>query len=159
MSVNAISRRNLLKTGTSCTLIAASGLLHAAAKSSGSVNMTNEQLIRQYYSSYEKKDWSLMDSVLADSFTFTSPNDDDHINKNAFKERCWPQSEFIDRFELETVLVKGNDGLVKNLCRTTKGTSIRNVDYLRFADGKISAIECYFGGRLGYPTATISGKP
>jgi ketosteroid isomerase-like protein len=158
MSVNAISRRNLIKTGTTCTLIAASGLLQAAAKSSASANMPSEQLIHQWYSTWETKDASLMDSMLADNFTFTSPNDDDHISKSAFKERCWPQSKFIERFELEDVFVKGNEALVKYLCHTTKGTSFRNVEYLRFADGKLSAIECYFGGHLGYPTATISGK-
>jgi ketosteroid isomerase-like protein len=158
MRVNAISRRGLLKTGA-CAVVAGSGLLHAAAKGAGAASMTSEQLIRQYYSSYEKKDWSLMDEVLADSFTFTSPNDDDHISKSAFKARCWPQAEFIERFELEAVAVKGNEAFVRYRCRTTKGTSFRNVDYLRFGDGRISGIECYFGGRLGYPTATISGQP
>jgi ketosteroid isomerase-like protein len=158
MSVNAISRRSLIKTGA-CTLVARSGLLHAAANGAGSTNMASEQLIRQYYQGYEKKDWSLLDGVLAESFTFTSPNDDDHIAKSAFKARCWPQAEFIERFELEAVVVRGNEGFVKYLCRTTKDTSFRNMEYFRFADGKITAIECYFGGRLGYPTATISEQP
>ena len=121
--------------------------------------MTKEQLIRTYYSGYEKKEWSLIDGVLADSFTFTSPNDDDHISKRAFKARCWPQAEVVERFDLENVFEKDNEAFVKYLCRTTKGTSFRNVEYFRFADGRITAIECYFGGRLGYPTASVSGKP
>jgi ketosteroid isomerase-like protein len=119
-----------------------------------------EQLIRTYYSGYEKKDWSVSGGVLADSFTFTSPNDDDHISKSVFKERCFlSQLEFIKQFELETILAHGDEAFVKYLCRTTKGTSFRNVEYFRFADGKIAAIETYFGGNLGYPAASAAGKP
>ena len=122
--------------------------------------MNKGQLIRNYYSGYEKKDWNLSGGVLADRFTFTSPNGDDHIGKAVFKEKCWlSQLNFIERFELEAVLARGDEAFVKYLCRTTKGTSFRNVEYFRFADGKISAIECYFGGPLGYPAAAASGKP
>src|SRR5262249_52273322 len=110
-------------------------------------------------SGYEKKDWGMLDGVLADAFTFTSPNDDDHIKKSTFKKRCFlSQLDFIKQFELETILAHGDVAFVKYLCRTTKGTSFRNTDYFRFADGKITAIECYFGGRLGYPSASASGK-
>ncbi len=159
----AISRRSLLAAGA-CTLAGTSGLLRATSalaqegKGPGA-NMTKEQLIRTYYSGWEKKEWNLVDGVLAGSFTFTSPNDDDHISKPAFKARCWPQADFIRRFELESVLGRGNEAFVRYLCRTTKGTSFRNTEYFRFADGKITAIECYFGGHLGYPTASVSGKP
>ena len=118
-----------------------------------------EQLIRTYYSGYEKKDWNVTDGVLAGNFTFTSPNNDDHISKAVFKERCFlSQLDFIKQFELETILVDGDQAFVKYLCRTTKGTSFRNVEYFRFTDGKIAAIETYFGGNLGYPAASASGK-
>jgi SnoaL-like protein len=179
--IMAISRRSLI-AGT-ITLAGTSGLLRAAsaftrdgqgagpftfhALPGGNAaiatqersKMTKEQLIRTYYSGYEKNEWSLIDSVISDSFTFTSPNDDDHISKSAFKARCWPQAEFVERFELENVFEKDTEAFVRYLCRTTKGTSFRNVEYFRFAGGMINSIECYFGGRLGYPTATISGKP
>jgi SnoaL-like domain len=158
----AMSRRSLLAAGA-CTLVGTAGLLPAASvlppEAEKESNMTTKQLIRTYYSGWEKKEWSLIDSVLADSFTFTSPNDDDHIHKHAFKARCWPQAEFIERFEVESLLERGNEAFVKYSCRTTKGTSFRNIEYFRFAGGKVSAIEEYFGGRLGYPTASISGKP
>jgi hypothetical protein len=167
MNVNAISRRSLLGAGV-CTVIGASSLLSASgvlgeqdkvSAEQGGSNTNNEQLILSYYSGYEKKDWNLSGGVLADGFTFTSPNDDDHISKAVFKDKCWlSQLNFIERFELEAVLARCDEAFVKYLCRTTKGTSFRNVEYFRFADGKISAIEVYFGGRLGYPAALASGK-
>lgn len=168
MTVNTLSRRNLLTMGT-CALVGASGLVSTPSmfaqqnQSSGEekgASVNNEEIIRTYYSGYEKKDWNLSGGVLAESFTFTSPNHDDHISKSVFRERCFlSQLEFIRRFDLETILARGDEAFVKYLCRTTKGTSFHNVEYFRFVDGKIVAIEAYFGGQLGYPAASASGKP
>jgi hypothetical protein len=49
----------------------------------------------------------------------------------------------------------GNEALVKYLCTTKKGKTFRNVEYLRFkdADGKIAAIECYFGEMGSFPSS------
>lgn len=167
MSIYAMSRRDLLRAGTSA-LVGTAGLMSSTsvfaeqnksdAEPAGAA--VKEQLIRTYYSGYEKKDWSVTGGVLADSFTFTSPNDDDHISKSAYKERCFlSQLGFVKQFEFERIVAHGDEAFVKYLCRTTKGTSFRNVEYFRFADGKITAVECYFGGKLGYPTASAAGKP
>ena len=91
----------------------------------------------------------MIDSVLAEGFTFTSPNDDDHIDKHAFKARCWPQAEVIARFELESVLGRDNEAFVKYLCRTTKGTSFRNIEYFRFAGGRVKRHRGLFRGAPG----------
>lgn len=50
--------------------------------------MTKEEIIRTYYSGWEKKQWSAVDNLLADGFTFTSPNDEDHIDKRASKQNA-----------------------------------------------------------------------
>ncbi len=121
--------------------------------------MDSEDIVRRYYSGYEKKKWEAVESLLADNFTFTSPNNDDHIDMPTYKARCWPQAEFTRRFELESLLHKGNEAFVKYLCTTTKGTQFRNTEYFRFAGDKIISIEVYFGGPLGYPTASATGRP
>jgi len=46
----------------------------------------NEKVIRQYYAAYEKKDWHMLELILADGFTFTSPAGDDHINLNLYRK-------------------------------------------------------------------------
>ena len=121
--------------------------------------MNMEKIVRTYYSGYEQKKWEAVESLLADNFTFTSPNDDDHIDTPTYKARCWGQAEFIEHFEIECILQKDDEAIAKYLCTTTKGTTFRNAEYFRFSDGKISAIEVYFGGRLGYPTASVTGQP
>ncbi len=161
-----MSRRNMLQAGA-CALAAGVGLLRAAtavaweeraiAEQRGP-NMTKEQIVRNYYLGWEKKEWGAIDSLLADGFTFTSPNDDDHIDKRAFKTKCWSQADFIGRFELESVIGKDNEAFVKYLCHTKNGKSFRNTEYFRFRDGKVEAIECYFGGRQSFPSAVSLGQ-
>lgn len=134
---------------------------HATNRTQDGTSSTRERLIRAYYAGWEKKDWSVVDGFLADNFTWSSAAPDDHISKSAFKRQCWDtQAASMDRFDLESVLInaQGTEGFVKYLCHTKKGTSFRNVEYFRFADSMINAIECYFGGNLGYPTASDSGK-
>ena len=143
-----LSRRNLLKAGA-CALAGA-----ASAHARTGSNPSTEEIVRKYYAAWEKKDWSPFDTLLAENFTFTSANNDDHISKSAFKMRCWEsQIDFIQGFELERVIENGNEAFVKYLGRTKNGKSFLNVDYFRLKNEKVEAIECYFGGQFGYPSA------
>jgi hypothetical protein len=154
MNGNGISRRSLLGYGA---LFGTSALLSAAG-ARADTGTHREQIIRTWYSAWELKDWSTADRLLADSFTFSSPVDD-HISKQAFHDRCWPQAAHIKHFDLESVAAAGDsDAFVKYLCHTTKGTAFRNIEYFHFASDRIASIECYFGGGSGFPTASESGK-
>jgi ketosteroid isomerase-like protein len=118
---------------------------------------TEEETIRAYYAGWEMKDWKAIDGLLADGFTFSSPNDDDHIGKLAFEAKCWPQAAYIERFELQSVVVRGDEAFVRYRCRTRNGQSFQNVEYIRFKGGRLEAIEVYFGGHLGFPSAASAG--
>ena len=120
----------------------------------GSQNLSAEKTIREYYSAFEKKDWNLMEQILGDGFTFTSPLDD-HIDVKAFQGRCWPNAYKIKRFDLETLVVNGDEAFV--ICNgwTTDGKLFRNSDHFRLKNGKILAYECFFGPGINYPN---SGK-
>jgi ketosteroid isomerase-like protein len=139
----AVSRRNLLATGA-CALVGAVSLPGpASASASGGQNSTNEEVVRKWYASWEKKDWSPVDSLLAENFTFTSAAGDNHISKSTFKTRCWEtQIDFIGYFDLERVSTGADDAFVKYLCHTKDGKTFRNVEYLRIKNGKLQSIEC-----------------
>jgi ketosteroid isomerase-like protein len=126
----------------------------SSVQSSGGNTMEAEKSVRAYYSAFEKKDWNLMEQVLADGFTFTSPLDD-HINVKVFKERCWPNAYKIKRFDLVKILVKGDNAFVIYNGWTTEGKLFRNSDYFVLKDGKIRSYECFFGPGINYPN---SGK-
>ena len=112
-----------------------------------------EKLVRSYYSGFEKKDWSLMEQILADGFTFSSPIDD-HINLKLFKERCWPNAYKIKKCEIEQLVVNGDFAFVIYNGWTTDDKLFRNSDYFKIKDGKISAYECFFGPGINYPNNT-----
>jgi hypothetical protein len=88
-----MSRRSLLEAGAGA-LAGGAGLLGAAKahaaegrRAGMGPSKANEDVIRKYYAGWEKKEWGALDILLADNFTFTSANDDDHISKSAFKAR------------------------------------------------------------------------
>jgi len=156
-----VSRRNLLATGA-CALIGAGAVslpLPASAGTLGGQNLTNEELVRKWYAGWEKKDWGPLDRLLADDFTFSSPNGDDHISKSTFKTRCWEsQIDFIKNFDLERITTGADDAFVKYLCHTKNGKSFRNVEYLRIKNGKLESMECYFGEQSSFPSAVSTGQ-
>ncbi|HWZ65004.1 MAG TPA: nuclear transport factor 2 family protein [Steroidobacteraceae bacterium] len=152
MTLSTLSRRSLLGTGI-CALAAVPLSVAAAANAGTGLSVSNESIIRRYYAGWQSKDWGVLDALLADNFTFTSAAPDDHISKTAFKKQCWDtQNALIAGHDLELVCGSGDEALVKYLCRTTKGSAFRNVEYLHLRDKKLVAIECYFGGP-GYPSA------
>jgi ketosteroid isomerase-like protein len=159
MRKRTISRRMVLEAGA-CTLAAAAGTsLAAKAHAEAGVGPHNEDVIRKYYAAWEKRDWHPIDILLADNFTFTSANNDDHIDKGAFKARCWEsQIDFIERFDLERVIGSGNEAFVMYVCRTKNGKTFRNVEYFRLRDSKVDAIECYFGAQSSFPSAISTGQ-
>ncbi|MGA2691277.1 MAG: nuclear transport factor 2 family protein [Opitutaceae bacterium] len=112
---------------------------------------TNEIVIRKYYSAYEKKDWHILEQILADGFTFTSPAGDDHIDLKQYKERCWPNSENTRKFDLEKIIVVGDDAYVTYNGWTNDGRLFRNTERFKLKDGKIIANECFFGTGISFP--------
>lgn len=157
MRKTVISRRAMLGAGA-CALLGAVGLPPSArAAVWAGLSGTNEETIRKYYAGWEKKDWGVVDALLADNFTFTSAAPDDHISKSIFKTQCWDtQSALIEAFDLQRVFGNGDEAFVEYVCRTKNGKSFRNVEYHRLRERKVEAIECYFGGP-GYPSAANKG--
>lgn len=120
-------------------------------RSADTLHSKNEKIIKDYYGAYEKKDWHVMELILDDGFTFTSPAGDDHINLKLYKERCWPNSEKTKKFELERIIDKGDEAFVTYTGLTTNGKSFRNTEYFKFKDGKILQNECFFGAGINFP--------
>jgi ketosteroid isomerase-like protein len=126
-------------------------LLMFACTHIDSKNSKNEKLIKEYYRAYEKKDWHSLEFILADSFTFSSPAGDDHINLNTYKERCWPNATNTKRFELEKMVIDGDNAFVTYNGWTNDGKLFRNTEYFKSKSGKIMSNECFFGTGINFP--------
>jgi ketosteroid isomerase-like protein len=112
---------------------------------------TNERIVREYYTAYETKDWSVLERILADGFTFTSPAGDDHIDLKKYKARCWPNSQNTKKFDLEQVIVVGDVAYVTYNGWTNDGRLFRNTERFLLKEGKIIENECFFGTGVNFP--------
>jgi ketosteroid isomerase-like protein len=148
-----MSRRNLLGTGA-CALAAATAMPElASAHARAGLSPKAEQIVRNYYAAWAKRDWQALDSLLTDNFTFTSPNDD-HDSKSLYKTRCWtPNVNLIEHFDLQLIAGNGADALVMYVAHIKNGKRIENVEHLHLRDGKVESVRCYFGQQNSYPAA------
>jgi len=114
---------------------------------------SNEKVVRSVYTAYEKKDWNMLTSLFADGFTFTSPVDD-HIDLKEYKVRCWPNSANIKKFNIEKLVVDGDDVFVLYNGWNNSGKEFRNTEYFKLKDGKIKEFTCFFGPGISFPNNT-----
>ena len=101
-------------------------------------------LVRAYFGAYESENREAAEKLLADDFTFTSPNDD-AIDRATYFERCWPTNDAVRDQKIEKIVVEGDKAFVTYLCSSAGGKSFRNTEFLTFAGDRISSVNVYFG--------------
>ena len=127
-------------------------LLICMAASSDAQSTEKEKVVKAYYSGFERKDWNAVASQFADGFTFTSPNNDDHISVDKFKEKCWGTAQFIKKVNYIKMVESGDDLMLLVQIITVDDKVVRNVDVFSFSStGKIKSIEVFFGVGSKYP--------
>ena len=109
--------------------------------------MTNDGVARACYEAYIKKDRAAIEALIADDFKFTSPVDN-HIDRQTYFARCWPNSEQIAGFDLVRLVANEDDVFVTYEGRTTDGHRFRNTEVLTIRRSKIVSVEVYFGWSL-----------
>jgi len=103
---------------------------------------------RAIFKSYLAQDRNAADRLLADEFVFTSPQDD-HIDKAAFFERCFPTADrLVSQEMLHVVPTEGDDVFVMYEYELKTGERHRNVELLTVRDDRITETQVFFGGRV-----------
>ena len=100
--------------------------------------------IRAIFAAYLSNDRKAVEDALADDFRFTSPYDDE-IDKATYFVRCWRNTDWIERHELERIFVEGDEAFVTYKCLAKGGKNFRNTEFFRFEGDKIKRIDVYFG--------------
>ena len=103
-----------------------------------------DKTIRALFAAYMTNDRKAVEASLTDDFRFTSPFDD-QIDKAAYFERCWKNSDWIERHELERIFVEGDEAFVTYKCVAKGGRSFRNTEFFVFSGNKVRRIDVYFG--------------
>ena len=127
-------------------------LIISLSGSSSGQSINNENVVKAYYSGFEKHDWNSVASQLAEGFTFTSPNNDDHISIAQFKDKCWDTNKFVEKVNYIKMSESGNELFLLVEIFTTDSKVVRNVDVFSFTNsGQIKSIEVFFGAGSKYP--------
>jgi ketosteroid isomerase-like protein len=113
------------------------------------IPMAKADVVRALVQSYLDQDAAAADQLLADDFTFTSPQDD-HIDKATFFERCFPASTLLESHRLvDVVPTEGDDVFIRYEYESLQsGQRHSNVEVHTVRGGKVTEIQVFFGGRL-----------
>jgi ketosteroid isomerase-like protein len=108
------------------------------------MSQSKSDIIRALFAAYRANDRDSVENSFTGDFTFTSPYDD-RIDKASYFERCWRVSDWIERQQLEKILVEGDEAFVTYQVITKDGKRFRNTEFFVFDGDRIRSIDVYFG--------------
>jgi ketosteroid isomerase-like protein len=108
------------------------------------MNGSRSDTVRVIFAAYLAGDRQTVEDCLADDFRFTSPYDDE-IDKATYFARCWRDSGWIERHQLEKIIVDGDEVFVTYQCVAKGGRRFRNTEFFSFRGDKVKRIDVYFG--------------
>jgi ketosteroid isomerase-like protein len=108
----------------------------------------NVSIVRAAFAAYLEHDREAAVTLYGDDFAFTSPQDD-HIDKTAFFERCFPTADRV-REQLLLHVTPASDDLVFVYYEYElhSGDRHRNVEAITVRDGLIREVQVFFGGQV-----------
>ena len=108
-------------------------------------------IIRALFAAYLRNDREAVADCFTADFRFTSPYDDG-LDKATYFERCWRDSGWIERHEIERILVQGDEAFVSYNCAAKGGRNFRNTELFLFAGDEIRRIDVFFGPTYDHGT-------
>ncbi len=110
--------------------------------------MTPEDVVRANFEAYLRQDRAACEALLGEDVTFTSPQDD-HIDRQAFLERCFPTADRVARQDLlHVVKADERDVFILYEYELKSGETYRNTELITVVDGRIVEIQVFFGGAV-----------
>ncbi len=109
---------------------------------------SNIDTVRAMFDAYLAHDPDAADQLLADDVSFTSPQDD-HIDKQAYFQRCFPTADRLTSQEIVEVVDAGGDSVfVMYEYELRSGDRHRNTEFITVCGGQITDIHVFFGGQV-----------
>jgi ketosteroid isomerase-like protein len=108
----------------------------------------SEDVVRAMFDAYRTGDRAAAEKLLAPALVFTTPQDD-HIDRAAYFERCFPTAERFARQEIRALAVAGNGVFVMYEYELAdSGETYRNTELHTVIGQHITEIQVFFGGRV-----------
>src|SRR5947209_12746235 len=106
----------------------------------------NAGVVRACFESYLKQDRDAAESLIAEDFVFTSPQDD-HIDRAAFFERCFPTADRLTSQETLELVGAGEDGVfILYEYELKTGERHRNAEFITVRHSQLVETQVFFGG-------------
>lgn len=105
------------------------------------------QRARELYLAFAAGDRDLVERILAENFTFSSPLDV-ALDRTGYFERCWPGAGQGQQFEFVRLVEAGDEVILTYQMTRRDGGRGRNTEILTFDGDRIKAAEVYFGWDL-----------
>ena len=102
---------------------------------------------RELYLAFAAGDRDVVDRILADEFTFSSPVDVG-LDRAGYFERCRPGAGQGQRFEFVRLVETGEEVVVTYEMTRQDGGRGRNTEILAFDGDRVIGAEVYFGWDL-----------
>ena len=112
----------------------------------------NIATVRALFDAVEARDRGMAEWAIADDFRFFSPWDNG-LDRDSYFAICWPQTERFQDFKLTDAIADGERVYVTYEAVTRDGGRFRNAEVHTVRNGRISAIEVYFGWTIPHPVA------
>ena len=98
-----------------------------------------------FMQAFREQDRPAAEALMHADFVFTSPQDD-HLDRAAWLERCFPTADHFDTPGVTLQIVE-TDGIVLHRYEyVVQGKTYRNTEATRVVDGAVQEVEVYFGG-------------
>lgn len=111
--------------------------------------MINADVVRELIAAYRNADRDKAETLVGAELVFTSPQDD-HIDRDAYFERCFPTADRFSRMNLLAVVPSGTDDVfILYEYELTSGEVYRNTEVVTVRDRQVREIQVFFGGRFG----------
>lgn len=107
-------------------------------------------IARRSYQAYVDKDRAAIEALVSPEFHFTSPLDN-RLDRAAYLERCWPNSQHLANFRFIHLVPDGERVFVTYEATTDGGRRLRNTEILTIRAGRLIEAEVYFGWLLPHP--------
>jgi hypothetical protein len=109
------------------------------------------QLVKDLYTAWTTADRDLIERLLSDGYTFSSPPDP-LVDRAGYFERCWPGAGTnVADFQFLRLADIGDEVLVTYVATRHDGTRFQNTEIFGFHGDRIARTEVYFGWDVPSP--------
>ena len=110
--------------------------------------MSNTEIVRAFFDAYLAQDRDMAERLIAQDLVFTSPLDD-HIDRTAYFERCFPTAGRLTSQELLELVGAGEDGVfILYEYELKTGERHRNTEFITVRGEQVVEIQVFFGAQV-----------